>query len=188
MTYPISIILTDHTIITASKHLPQFISEITHNNPDFAVDTTHQEQFVLRLFWYISASYMRFLQEIDIETRRLELQLTQSTKNEQLYALMSLQKSLIYFSTAINSNGPIFDIMKETDRFSKDERTRSFLHDVIVENNQAQIMTSQYQKILDQVSTVFSAVVSNNLNNIMKILTSITIVLTIPTILGGFMA
>ncbi|MFS7003273.1 magnesium transporter CorA family protein [Carnobacterium maltaromaticum] len=185
MTYPISIILTDHTIITASKHLPQFISEITHNNPDFAVDTTHQEQFVLRLFWYISASYMRFLQEIDIETRRLELQLTQSTKNEQLYALMSLQKSLIYFSTAINSNGPIFDIMKETDRFSKDERTRSFLHDVIVENNQAQIMTSQYQKILDQVSTVFSAVVSNNLNNIMKILTSITIVLTIPTILGG---
>lgn len=184
-TLPISIILTENAIITATKHLPVFLSEMIHNHPSYQVDTTHQEHFVLRLLWHISASYMRCLEEINAETKRLEILLTKSTKNEQMYALMSLQKSLIYFSTAISSNQPVFDIMKETDRFSKEAQTRGFLHDVIVENNQASIMTSEYQQVLNQVSLVFSSVISNNLNNIMKILTSITIVLTIPTILGG---
>ncbi|MGX7417427.1 magnesium transporter CorA family protein [Carnobacterium gallinarum] len=184
-TFPISIILTEHTIITATKYIPHFITEIIDNHPNYVVDTTHQERFVLRMLWHISASYMYCLDEINAETRRLELLLTKSTKNEQLYALMSLQKSLIYFSTAIGSNKPVFEIMKETDRFSKDLLTRGFLHDVIVENNQANVMTSEYQQVLNQVSLVFSSVISNNLNNIMKILTSITIVLTIPTILGG---
>ncbi len=185
VTLPISIILTKNTLITASKHTPLFITKMIQNQEGYKIDTTHQEQFVLRLLWHISASYIHFLNDIDDETKKLELQLTKSTKNEQLFALMALQKSLTYFLTAISSNRPILDIMKETDRFSKNAVARSFLHDVIVENEQAETMIHQYREILDQVSNVFSAVVSNNLNNIMKILTSITIVLTIPTIIGG---
>lgn len=185
VTRPFSIILTENMIITASKDIPQFISKMIENDPQYPINTKNQEAFILALARYISSAYIRFLKEINSETEKLESKLVHSTKNEQLFVLMALQKSLVYFDTAIQSNHPIFNNLKEVEWFNQQPENRNALHDVIVENNQAESMIHQSHQLLEQISDIFSSVISNHLSNIMKVLTSITIVLTIPTIIGS---
>ncbi|WP_051912511.1 magnesium transporter CorA family protein [Carnobacterium funditum] len=186
LTTPISMILTKDTLITAVEDTPVFLKNIMNNQSGYPVNTKKKEQFVLEVAWQISSLYVFYLKEIILKTESMERQLTKSTENEQLFALMSLQKSLIYFSSSIHASHLIFNDLKEIDSFTERTENRNLLHDVIVESRQAEVMIEETSKLLDQISDIFPSIISNNLNNIMKILTSITIVLTIPTILGGF--
>lgn len=185
ITIPFGIILTENTIITAAEDLPFFMEKIIRNETDYPVDTKKTAQFALEIAWQISFNYISCLKEIIKKTEAMEQQLTITTKNEQLFALMSLQKSLVYFNTSIHASHPIFNDLKEIELFTQHTENRNLLHDVIVENRQAEVMIEETDQLLTQMSAVFSSVVSNNLNNIMKFLTSVTIVLTIPTIIGG---
>ncbi|WP_192988074.1 magnesium transporter CorA family protein [Carnobacterium mobile] len=185
ITIPLAIILTEHTIITTAEKTPFFIDKMIRNQTDNPINTKNPEQFVLEVAWQISSLYIFYLKEIVKKTEAMEQQLTRSTENEQLFALMSLQKSLVYFNSSIEASHPIFNELKEIEVFTQHPENRSLLHDVIVENRQAEVMIKETNQLLTQISAVFSSVISNNLNNIMKFLTSITIVLTIPTIIGG---
>ena len=185
ITIPFAIILTPDTLITAAEDVPLFLEKIINNQTTYSVNTKKKEQFILEVAWQISSLYVFYLKEIIKNTESMEKQLTKSTENEQLFALMSLQKSLIYFSSSIHASHPIFDELKEIEAFTEHVENRNLLHDVIVENRQAEVMIEETSILLTQISDVFSSVISNNLNNIMKFLTSITIVLTIPTIIGG---
>jgi len=185
ITRPLAVISTANTIITASVHTPIFISNMIKNKPNYLIDSTNQERFLLDIAWHISSDYISYLKEINSKIEILEKNLISTTKNRQLFSLMALQKSLVYFSTAIGSNHPIFKKLKSIERFNKNKSNLSFLHDVVIENQQAEAMIRQSNQMLEQISAIFSSVISNNLNNIMKVLTSITIVLTIPTIIGA---
>lgn len=185
VTRPLAVIMTAKTVITAAVHTPDFISNMIENKPNFPISSTNQEQFLLDIAWHISSDYITYLKEINAKIEKLEYTITKTSKNRQLFVLMSLQKSLVYFSTAIESNHPIFKRLKAIERFNTDKNILSFLHDVVIENQQAEAMIRQSNKMLEQLSAIFSSVISNNLNNIMKVLTSITIVLTIPNIIGA---
>ncbi|WP_407372231.1 magnesium transporter CorA family protein [Carnobacterium sp.] len=185
VTRPLAVIMTSKTVITAAVHTPEFISRMIENNPNFPISSSNQERFLLDIAWHISSDYIIYLKEINAKIEKLEVNITKTSKNRQLFVLMSLQKSLVYFSTAIESNHPIFKRLKAIERFNKDKNILSFLHDVVIENQQAEAMIRQSNKMLEQISAIFSSVISNNLNNIMKVLTSITIVLTIPNIIGA---
>ncbi|MGB3160801.1 magnesium transporter CorA family protein [Carnobacterium sp.] len=185
ITIPLAIILTKNTLITAAEDVPLFLEKIISNKTDYPVNVKKKELFVLEVAWQISSQYIFFLKEIIKKTESMEQQLTKSTENEQLFALMSLQKSLIYFNSSIHASHPIFNELKKIEAFTEKVENRNLLHDVIVENRQAEVMIEEISILLKQISAVFSSVISNNLNNIMKILTSITIVLTIPTVIGG---
>ncbi|WP_035053897.1 magnesium transporter CorA family protein [Carnobacterium pleistocenium] len=185
VTRPLAVIMTSKTVITAAVNTPDFISKMIENKPDFPISSTNQERFLLDIAWHISSNYIIYLKDINAKIEKLEDTITKTSKNRQLFVLMSLQKSLVYFSTAIESNHPIFKRLKDIERFNTDKNILSFLHDVVIENQQAEAMIRQSSKLLKQISTVFSSVISNNLNNIMKVLTSITIVLTIPNIVGA---
>ena len=185
ITIPFAMILTEHTLITAAEDVPSFLKKIINNQIDYPVNTKKKELFILEVAWQISSHYVFYLKEIIKKTESMEQQLTKSTENEQLFALMSLQKSLIYFNSSIHASHPIFNELKKIEAFTESFENRNLLHDVIVENRQAEVMIEETSRLLEQISAVFSSVISNNLNNIMKFLTSITIVLTIPTIIGG---
>lgn len=185
ITIPLAMILTEDTLITSAEDVPLFLEKIIANQTNYPVNTKKKELFVLEVAWQISSLYVYYLKEIILKTEAMEKQLTKSTENEQLFALMSLQKSLTYFNSSIHASHPIFDELKEIEAFTEHSENRNLLHDVVVENRQAEVMIEETSVLLEQISAVFSSIISNNLNNIMKILTSITIVLTIPTIIGG---
>ncbi|MGY3778543.1 magnesium transporter CorA family protein [Isobaculum melis] len=183
--FPLAIILLQDTILTVSKSKPHFIEEMMLGNVKMKFKTEAAAHFMARILWSISASYLKFLKIIDHETNKLEAQLKESTKNEQLFALLGLQKSLTHFSVALSSNHDVLAKVQQSQRFVEDPLLASEINDVLVENNQAIKTTKIYTQILSDLGTLFSSVVSNNLNIIMKVLTSLTIVLTIPTIIGG---
>ena len=110
-----------------------------------------------------------------------------STSNSQLMKLMDLQKSLVYFTTSLKSNESVLDRLKKTNVIQMYAEDEDLLEDVIIEHRQASEMASIYSSILSSTIEVFGTIISNNLNNVMKVLASITIVVAIPTTVSSFM-
>lgn len=184
-TFPFAIILTaEGKVITVINNSADFLNQIfTDPFPDSQLPI--QETLILYLSWQLSTCYNRFLKELIRQTNKLEGELKVSTENSQLYQMMDIQKSLVYFESAINSNLEVLTMLYNARIFTDPRAHLPRLHDILVETKQAATTTKIQLKLVDKVSDTFSAIVSNNLNNVMKILTSLTIVLTIPTIIGG---
>ncbi|MFV0559653.1 MAG: magnesium transporter CorA family protein [Enterococcus sp.] len=184
-TYPFSIVITPQKkIITIMKHEPQFLKKVmTHfyeNN-----DISNSLKIFFQLMWEITISYNYYLATIRKQCDLLESQLQVATENSQLYQMMDIQKSLVYFEQATTSNMHALQKIASHPTFEKNHGLKNHFHDILIETEQAMTSSKIQLKLVDQMNSTFSAIVSNNLNNIMKILTSLTIVLTIPTIIGG---
>ena len=106
-------------------------------------------------------------------------------KNRELIQLHSLEKSLVYFSTSLKANEVTLEKMLKLEIMQKYEDDQDVLEDVIIENKQAIEMTDIYSNILSSTMDFFASVISNNLNIVMKVLASVTILMAIPTIIGG---
>ena len=115
----------------------------------------------------------------------IEKRLHKSMKNRELIQLHSLEKSLVYFSTSLKANEITLEKMLKLNIIQKYEADKDVLEDVIVENKQAIEMTEIYSNILASTMDFFASVISNNLNIVMKVLASVTILMAIPTIIGG---
>ncbi|BAP85924.1 Mg2+ and Co2+ transport protein [Paucilactobacillus hokkaidonensis JCM 18461] len=184
-TYPIAFILTDSTIITVSNHPAAFIQHfVMYQNSLGKVITSH-EDFISHILWFISHDFVTALQSTSKKMNRLERQLTTATKNEQIYQIMALQKTLIEFDAALQQNQPVLKKISSGDQYFSTNELNELSDQTLIENDQAITMTNNQSQILDQYSNMVSSVVSNNLNDVMKILTSITLILTVPTIIGG---
>ncbi|WP_321385281.1 magnesium transporter CorA family protein [uncultured Enterococcus sp.] len=184
-TYPLSIIRTkDNKIITITDQPTDFIEKIKEVGLQSSELSVHST-LLFQLLWEISKSYNSFLSKVITEIGHLEGELKIATENSQLYQMMDIQKSLVYFESALSEN---INVIKRL--YDDRERPDAFdhlphLHDILVEMKQGLTTTRIQLKLVDQISSTFSSIVSNNLNIVMKILTSLTIVLTIPTIIGG---
>lgn len=106
-------------------------------------------------------------------------------KNKELIQLLSLEKSLVYFSTSLKSNELTLEKMLKLDIMQKYPEDKDVLEDVIIENKQAIEMANIYSNILSGTMDAFASVISNNLSIVMKFMTSITIVMSIPTVISG---
>ena len=115
----------------------------------------------------------------------IEKRLHKSMKNRELIQLHSLEKSLVYFSTSLKANEITLEKMLKLEIMQKYEDDQDILEDVIIENKQAIEMTDIYSNILSSTMDFFASVISNNLNIVMKVLASVTILMAIPTIIGG---
>jgi magnesium transporter len=116
----------------------------------------------------------------------IERELHKSMKNKELIQLLDLEKSLVYFSTSLRGNEIVLEKMLKLDAIKKYPEDEDLLEDVIIENKQAIEMANIYSNILSGMMDAFASVISNNLNIVMKFLTSVTIVLTIPTMIASF--
>ncbi|MBU4293730.1 MAG: magnesium transporter CorA family protein, partial [Actinobacteria bacterium] len=148
--------------------------------------TYKKSRFILQMLLRIDKYYMSFLKQIDKASKNVEINLRKSMKNKELIELMELERSLVFFSTSLKSNQTTLEKMMKLKMMKKYPEDEDLLEDVIIENKQAIEMATIYSNILSSTMDAFASIINNNLNIVMKLLTSITIVMAIPTIIGSF--
>lgn len=148
--------------------------------------TFKKTRFLFQILQQVSGFYLRYLGRIDRETDKLERELRVSMKNAEIFDLLNLQKALVYFTTSLRSNEAVLTKLMRTKAVKMYEEDEDLLEDVIVENKQASEMAKIYTDILTGMMDAFTSVISNNLNRVMKLLTSLTIILSIPTIVSSY--
>ncbi len=181
-TIPLSIIIVDNAIITVCSEETPIINGFENNRiKDFY--TQMKSRFVLQILYQIDTLYMQYLHNIDKKSDEVENKLHKSTKNRELIELLKLEKSLVYFTTALRSNESVLGKLLRSELVKKYAEDAELLEDVIVENKQAIEMANIYSGILSGMMDAFASVISNNLNIVMKVLAIVTIVMAIPTML-----
>lgn len=186
ITIPIGIIRTEDHIITVSAYKNEVVDYFSLTPPK-GFDPADVEAFILHFFEKNVAVYQNFLKQINYRRYSYEKSLYYSSKNEDLTKLLNLQKSLIYFVTNLRSNELLMMKIKRTNFLKlKDEDKLDWLDDNIIENSQALEMSEMYSNILNGTMDTFASIISNNLNIVMKRLTSVTIVLMVPTLIASF--
>ncbi len=184
-TMPVGIIVTAQNVITVALRetstLRTFAEGRIRN-----ITPAQKTNFVLQVLLHVSKRYLYYLRQIDKITHAVERQLHKDMQNKELFQLLDLEKTLVYFTTSLQSDS--LTIKKiSSGRFLKlYEEDQDLLDDVIIELNQAIEMSNIYSSILSGTMDAFSSVMSNNLNSVMKVLTAITILLTIPNVIFGF--
>lgn len=180
-----SIILTDSVIISASEINPNFFNQLLTNNNDYLVDLENHQSFVLEVAWLTSHDYICCLKKIHESIDLLEKDVAKSMETHHLFKLLNFKKSLVYIGSGTESNHPILEKIKSLEFFIQNKGNRKLLHNMTNENKQSEMMIKQYNKLLEQIGDLFSSIISNRLNNLMKVLTSMSIILTIPSIIGA---
>lgn len=184
-TLPIGILVTKTNVITVTLRENPLIAEFSEGVVK-GVQTDLRTQFVLRLMLRVATRYLQFLKQIDKLSSSLEKQLRKSMKNKELIQLLDVQKSLVYFSTSLKADETTLEKLMRGRYIKLYEEDQDLLEDVLIEIKQAIEMSSIYLNILSGTMDAFASVISNNLNIVMKVLASVTVVISIPNIIAGF--
>ncbi|MBQ8515255.1 MAG: magnesium transporter CorA family protein [Ruminococcus sp.] len=184
-TMPLGIIITEQQVYTISLKDSKVVDDVISGRVR-NVQTHFRTQFVLRLMMYITSTYLVYLKQIDKASDALERQLHKAVKNQQLIQMMELEKSLVYFSTSLKSNDVTVNKILRGRVIKLYEEDQELLEDVLTELKQAQEMATIYSGILAGMVDACGSVISNNLNFVMWRLTTVTIILAIPTMVYSF--
>ncbi|MCR6718968.1 MAG: magnesium transporter CorA family protein [Chitinophagaceae bacterium] len=183
ITIPICIILTHNQILTVNSFentaIKKFLNSFQNRNAD------KKNMMVLKIFEKVVQNFMEHLKEINQRRNNFEQKLYDSSKNEHLLELMRIQKSLVYFVTALRSNELLFMKLERTNFLGLNDEEREFLDDLIVDNSQALEMANIYANILASTLDAFASIIANNQNQVLKRLSVITIVLTFPVLIAS---
>ena len=178
------IVVRDDFIITVSLKELDILKDFTINKvKGFA--TYKKSRFILQVMYKNSSSYLNYLKLINRETENEENRLKSSMKNKALLKLLDLEKSLVYFITSLRANEAVMERTIKIKNVKLYEDDEDILEDAIIENKQAIEMSKIYKDILDSTMDAYSSIISNNLNEVMKLLTSITIIISIPTLIAS---
>jgi magnesium transporter len=180
-TRPLGIIRVKDQLITISYFDTGILDRL--NNQEF--NTNKKIQTVLNIFLLTGRKFLFQLRQINRKAFLLQGELEDSTKNEDLLKLLSLEKSLVYFNTALRTNNYVINRLTMMKIFNKYEEDKELLEDVLIEFKQAQEMTDTYTTLLATMRNGFESILSNNLNKVMKTLTSITLILMLPTLVSS---
>lgn len=183
-TMPLGIIITKTALLTlCSKEndvLEDFFEGRVRN-----FSTKKKNRLILQILFRTATKFLNYLQNIIHLSNEIEASLHESMRNEELIGLLDVEKSLVYFSTSIRANELVLERLHRTGELTKFEEDEDLLEDLIVENRQALEMTNIHTNILSSTMDAFASVISNNLNRVMKFLTSITIILMLPTLVAS---
>jgi len=186
-TLPLGIVIAGTVIVTICSRESRILDDfLTAKVRHFS--TVKKTRFLFQIFYRNASYYLNHLRQIEKSISRIEVELHRSMKNEILFQMMELEKSLIYFSTSLKSNEAVLERILRTkpkalQMFDED---KELLEDVIIENKQAMEMSQIYLHILNGMTGAFATIISNNLSIVMKFLASITIILAIPTMIASF--
>ena len=184
-TIPIGIILTDLCIVTVSLQNCLILEPFLKNTIK-TFYTFKKSRFILQMLYKNAELYLMCLKQIDKQSGTIEETLHKSMRNKEFIQLLTLEKSLVYISTSLKSNEIVMEKLLRYDFIKKYPDDTELLEDTIIENKQAIEMAKIYSDILTGTMDSFASLISNNLNIVMKRLTSITIVMAIPTIISSF--
>jgi magnesium transporter len=184
-TQPLGIILSHNHLLTVSKGDHDIIQEFT-NGRARNLSTGKRHRFVLRILLATATKYLHYLRQITKTVDLLEDQLQLSTRNKELLELLKYQKSLTIFTTALRSNELMVQRLQQIKIFNAYPEDEELLEDVLAETQQAIEMTYIESNILSSMMDAFASIISNNLNSVMKLLASITIIASLPSTLAAF--
>lgn len=183
-TIPLGIILTQDVIVTVCTEDTLVLRNfITNRVKEFS--TKKKLRFVYQILYRTATIYQSNLRTIDKKRTEIESRVGKHTEDVDLIDLHELESTLVYFATSLRANGVVLDRLTRYKRLEQYPEDKELLGDVIVENRQAIEMTSIYRDIINGTRELMSSVIDNRLNNVMKYLTSITIVMAIPTVISG---
>ncbi|PKL59470.1 MAG: magnesium transporter [Methanomicrobiales archaeon HGW-Methanomicrobiales-4] len=184
ITLPIGIILTPDLIITVTLTevdvMEEFLSGWVRNH-----DTRERTRFVLQLCYRTVLRFLRYLKEINRMTGQIERKLHRSTTNDQLLGLFNLQKSLVYFTTSLRSNSLMVEKFSYQSVLDMTEEEHDLYEEIVIENKQALEMANIYTSIITGMTGTFASIINNNVNVVMKLLTSVTILIALPTMIAS---
>jgi magnesium transporter len=193
-TLPLGMILTSDHLITVTLEETEILPPLTQTNGFFAAcNTSKRTRFLFQILYKAATVFLRYIHQINRQTDEIERHLRKSMNNAEVFQLLDMEKGLTYFTAALRTNGIVLDRLLRLRRggnlqhllpmFEEDE---DILEDAIIENRQALEMVQMYSDILSGMMDAFTSVISNNLNQVMKLLASITILIAIPTMISSF--
>ena len=183
-TIPLGIVIKQDTIITICREDTPVINYFINNRvKEFS--TKKKMRFIYQILFRSAYLYQLYLRGIDKKRVEIEERVEGDTQNIDLIELHELESTLVYFATSLRSNSVVIERLRRYKRLEQYPEDMELLEDVIVEYQQAIEMTTIYRDIIDGTRELLSSIIDNRLNNVMKYLTSITIVMAIPTIISG---
>ena len=184
-TMPVGLIVVrDDFLITVSLKKNKIISSL-ERSASKKITTYKKSRFIFQFFYENASVFLRLLKQINKETEVAESILKKSSQNRELLKLLSLERSLVYFTTSLKANEVVMEKTLRGKIIKLYDEDEDLLEDSIIENKQAIEMSKIYSDILNGTMDAYASIISNNLNGVMKMLTSITIILAIPTLIAS---
>lgn len=183
-TLPLGIIVTAENIITVCLKENDIITDFSSGKVK-SVYTNMKTRFVLQIMYKMATRYLQNLKQIDKMSHSVEHELHESMRNKELISLMDLEKSLVFFSTSLKADESTIEKIMRGRVIRMYDEDEELVEDVLIEIKQAIEMCNIYSNILSGTMETFASIISNNLNIVMKVLTSITILMAIPQIFAS---
>lgn len=184
-TAPFGIIFKDDIFVSICFEQTEILTDFVNYTQRKKVEITSHYDFVLKMLLSSSVWFQKYLKQINQRIKLAENNLEKSIRNEDLQALLQIEKCMVFFITSLKGNDMLFHRLKNL-KSQRDSFDPELLEDVEIELRQAEETTNIYSNILTGMMDAYASVISNNLNIIMKRLTSISIILMIPTLIASF--
>jgi len=182
-TLPLGIILLEDAILTICALKSPTLQEFLDGRvKDFS--TARRGRFVIQIFGRTVLQYLRYLKHINAFTAILEKELRQSMKNEELFKLLNIIKGLIYFTTSLKTNDLAMERFRRQDPLRMSPEEKDLIDDILIDNRQAQEMAQIYSSILSGMMEAFASLINNNVSEVMKVLTLVTVIIMLPNLVA----
>lgn len=180
------IIVRDEIFITISQVKINSVYKVLSENK-FNVQTDKKSRFTFQILYSIAQDYIRYLTYINRDLDKFENQMLKTMSNKELLKMVTFEKTMVYFNASVKGNQVVLEKLKKGKVLPLYDEDEDILEDTLIENRQAIEMIQTYSEILNGIVDMFGTIVSNNLNTVMKWLTAITLVISIPTMIASFM-
>ncbi|MEG1990223.1 MAG: magnesium transporter CorA family protein [Clostridia bacterium] len=187
-TIPLGMILVrDDYFITISQSRIDVINEVLNSVKSFDIYTDKKSRLVFQILFKVAEDYIRYIGYISKDIDEFEKNMHKAMKNDELASLLDFEKTMIYFNASLKANQTVLQKISRGKHIKLYEEDEDILDDTIIENRQAIEMIQTYSEILNGIIDIFGTIVSNNVNTVMKILTSMTLIIAVPTLITSFM-
>jgi magnesium transporter len=184
-TLPLSVVILKDIIVTIGPTENEVTKDFYDNKvKNFA--TKKRTRFLIQILSRANRHFMKHLDVVEKKIAEVDVRLLKAIKNEEIIGLFGLQKTMVYFNAAVIGNGKVLESVMKGRTVKLFEGDEEILENIIIENEQAVEMVSVYNAIISETLDAYTSIVSNNLNVVMKVMTSLTIILSLPVIVSSF--
>lgn len=184
-TIPLAIIITPSALITIDTQEQPLLALFAEGKVQ-GFDPRQKNRSALQMMYRATAAYLTYLRDINKARETLEAKLQTSLRNEELYGLMGIQRGLVYFMMSLRTDRNVLQALQRTNPLQLNDPEADLLDDILIENQQGIEMAQISNSIISETTDTYSNIINNNMNGVMKFLTSYSIILTIPTLVFSF--
>lgn len=184
ITVPLGIIMKEDYFVTVCDYNTDMLPDFVRYMQRKKINVSENWDLLFRLFLSSSVWYLKYLKQINNQSRAVEKELERSIQNSELQRLLKIEKSLVFFITSLRGNDNLLIKLKNL-KSQREMFDPDLVEDVEIELRQAQDSARIYSDILSGTMDAFASVISNNLNIIMKRMTALSVLLMIPTLIAS---